>query len=170
MIQSGSNTSVTATITTTSANQGTPAADANGWPVKVTDGTHEAAIDNTTELEVSSYGTGGVAGDTPIRVPTQVINIPAQAVTAGTPVTVLTPTAGKKWRLHGGHLGLSVAGSVLIKDAGTEKLRTGQLLAGSSTPIDVKNGALVSAAANNTLQIDASASGTVSGYLLVSQE
>jgi hypothetical protein len=62
----------------------------------------------------------------PVSVAAILKNIPAQAVTAGTPVTIWPPAAGKTARVLGFMLSLSVAGSVLLKvGAGhTEFLRT----------------------------------------------
>lgn len=97
-------------------------------------------------------------------------NIAAQAITAGTPVTLHTPTSGKKWRFLGGAVSLSVAGSVIFKDAGSEVLRTPLLAAGSGFPLPRLGNGLLSAAANNTFQLDTTANGNVSGFILLTEE
>lgn len=91
--------------------------------------------------------------------------IAAVAITAGTPVVVWTPAAGKKFRLIGFALGLSVAGAVLLKDNNTEFLRTQTLAAGTGTESPEMGSGYLSSAANNALKVDASASGTVNGFV-----
>lgn len=102
------------------------------------------------------------------------VNIPATAVTAGTPVPLFTPKSVDKFRLIALDVSLSVAGSVLFKDATTEVLRTPLLAAGSGTgyvPLDVGQwDGLLSTAAGNALQLDVSASGSVSGFVIVREE
>lgn len=98
--------------------------------------------------------------------------IAAVAVVAGTPVTVWTPAAGKKFRLMGFMLSLSVAGSVLLLDnaGGAEIVRTPLMAAGAglaSPPLG--NGAL-SAVANNVLKVDVTANGNVSGFVFGTEE
>jgi hypothetical protein len=92
-------------------------------------------------------------------------NIPAQAVTAGTPVGVWTPAAGKRFRLLGWALSLSVAGSVILKDQGAEFMRTPLMAAGVGLVSQVMANGYLSSAANNVLQIDVTASGNVSGFV-----
>ena len=99
--------------------------------------------------------------------------VKAVSVTAGTPVLVWTPAIGKKFRVMGYALSLSVAGSIIFEDttgAGNEFLRTPLLAAGvgQNSP-NIGNGYL-SLAANNALYIDVSASGTISGYVYGTEE
>jgi hypothetical protein len=104
------------------------------------------------------------------RTPNVFKNLAAVAVTAGTAATAWTPAAGKKFRLMGWMLSLSVAGSVIFKDGGAEFFRTCLMPAGdgkSSPPI--ANGYL-SSLANNVLGVDVSATGAVSGLCFGTEE
>jgi hypothetical protein len=96
-------------------------------------------------------------------------NIPAISVTAGTPQAVWTPATGKSFRLMGYNLSLSVAGSIIFKDGSAgEVLRTPTLIAAQPWQgrITVGNaGGLLSQATNNPLNLDVTASGSVSGYV-----
>lgn len=94
----------------------------------------------------------------------KVKNIAAQAVTAGTPVAVWTPAAGKRFAVLGYALSLSVAGSVILKDNATEILRTPLLAAGTGIA-DRLPFTILSAALNNALKVDVTATGSVSGYV-----
>jgi hypothetical protein len=86
------------------------------------------------------------------------------AVTAGTPQNVWTPTAGTKFRLVGYSLGLSVAGSVILKDGANEVIRTGNLVASDHETERLGEG-ILSAAVDNILKVDVSATGTVHGHV-----
>lgn len=101
-----------------------------------------------------------------IRTPI-VKNIAAQAVTAGTAVAVWTPATGSRYVLLGYALSLSVAGEVLFKEqtSGSEFLRTPALLASTPFADHFPDRALTAGAINHALAIDASASGTVNGYV-----
>jgi hypothetical protein len=106
------------------------------------------------------------------RGPTVFIDVPSTAVVAGTGIVVWTPAAGKKFRLMGWALTLSVAGSIIFCDhvVATILFRTPALLAG--TPLagpPLGNGRL-SAAANNVLRLDVTASGNVSGVVFGVEE
>ncbi len=105
------------------------------------------------------------------RTPSKFKLITAQAVTAGTPVAVWTPASGKKFRLMGGGVSLSVAGYVIFKDASTVIWQTPMLQAGVpyNIPENIGNG-ILSAAANNVLYIDVSATGTVNGGVFGTEE
>jgi len=106
----------------------------------------------------------------PLRRAVLLVPLAAQAIVANTPVTVHAPAGGKKWRLLAYDLSLSVAGSVLVKDAGAEVLRTPTLLAAAPHASPDMGQGLLSTAAGNTLQLDATASGNVSGWLAVMEE
>lgn len=123
------------------------------------------------EVDYAQVGTsGGLPLYSPIRQAVVIKNIAAVAVTAGTPVTVWTPAAGKKFRILGFHVSLSVAGSVLFKDATVEFIRSPLMGAGvGQTSLPLGNG-YISTAANAVLAIDASASGSVSGYVIGVEE
>jgi len=90
-------------------------------------------------------------------------NLAAQAVTAGTPVALVTGIAGKQIVVTGWSLSLSVAGSVIIRGATSgEQLRTPLLGVGigiSGVPVRVP------LATGENLQVDVSATGNVSGYV-----
>ncbi len=104
------------------------------------------------------------------RVATVFKPIAAQAVTANTPVDVWTPATGKKFRLMGYALSLSVAGSVILKDNTTEILRTPLMAAGIGLVQPEMGNGILSAAADQVLKIDVTASGSVSGYLYGTEE
>jgi hypothetical protein len=99
-------------------------------------------------------------------------NLAAQAVTAGTPVAVHTPASGKKFRLCGYAVSMSVAGSVVFKYGGsnTEFLRTPVLPANTPVEVDTLGAGIAPGAAGDALKVDVTASGSVSGHLLVSEE
>ena len=97
-------------------------------------------------------------------------NVAAVAVTAGTPVTVWTPASGKRFRLLGFMVSLSVAGSVIFKDATNEFIRTPLLAAGVGLASPPMFGGYPSALQNNVLAIDVSASGNVSGFVFGQEE
>src|SRR5215218_2863662 len=78
-----------------------------------------------------SAGSGGY-----IRTPNALKNVAATAITAGTPVGIWTPAAGKRYRVLGFSLSLSVAGSIIFKEAGAEKFRTPLALAGQAVTFE----------------------------------
>lgn len=96
--------------------------------------------------------------------------IAAVAVTGGTPVAIWTPAAGNKFRLLGFSVSLSVAGSVIFKDGSTEIARTGTLVANQAFQMPGLANGYVSTAANNALNMDVSASGTVNGFVFGYEE
>jgi len=105
-----------------------------------------------------------------MRVPTTFKTIAAVSVTAGTAVTVWTPTTGKKFRLMGYMLGCSVAGGIILLDQAAEIMR--QLVPANvsiANPATMGNGVL-SAAANNLLRVNVTATGVVSGYVFGTEE
>ncbi|MBZ5700258.1 MAG: hypothetical protein LAN84_00265 [Acidobacteriia bacterium] len=104
------------------------------------------------------------------RTPGVYKTIAAVSVTAGTPATLWTPTAGKKFRLMGYALSLSVAGSVILLDSATEVIRTPLLAAGIGQNSPHMGNGILSSAANNALKADVSASGTVSGFVFGTEE
>lgn len=109
----------------------------------------------------------------PVELPGSTVrNVAAQAVTAGTPVTVHTPASGKKFRLCGYALSVSVAGSVIFKYGGanTEFLRTPVLPANTPVAVDTLGAGIAPGAAGDALKVDVTATGSVSGHLLVSEE
>jgi len=97
--------------------------------------------------------------------------VAAVAITAGTPVAVWTPTGGKRFRVMGFALSLSVAGSIILKDAAAEWIRTPLLIAATpfNSPPNMDNG-YSSALLNNILNLDATATGTVSGFIFGTEE
>lgn len=122
-------------------------------------------------LPAVSMQQSGTALASPRRIISKFIQLKAVAITAGTPVSVYTPTSGKKFRVLSYSLSDTVAGSVLIEDTtGVEVLRTPLLLA--STPYnapEMGNGYL-SSAANNQLFLDLTVTGNVSGWIGIMEE
>lgn len=104
------------------------------------------------------------------RSPDTFKSIASTSVTAGSPVAGWTPASGKKFRLMGYALSLSVAGSVVLQDATTEKIRTPLMPAGIGQPSPAMGNGILSAAANNSLNLDVTATGTVSGFLFGTEE
>lgn len=86
------------------------------------------------------------------------------SITAGTPADAWTPAPGKKFLLEEGQLSLSVAGQIILKDNTTEILRSPQLAAGGVWEFRLRRG-ILSAAADQVLKIDVSATGSVGGWL-----
>jgi hypothetical protein len=105
------------------------------------------------------------------RTPQVFIPIAAVAVTAGTAASIWTPGAGKKFHLMGFMVSLSVAGYIIFKDNTTEIFRTAAMPAGDgrSNPANFGNG-YTSVTANNALKMDVSASGTINGFLMGTEE
>lgn len=91
--------------------------------------------------------------------------IAAVAVTAGTPVAIWTPAAGNKFRVLGFIVSLTVAGSVILKDATAEFGRTGLLAANTAFQMPGLANGYVSTTANNALNMDVTATGSVSGFV-----
>jgi hypothetical protein len=119
------------------------------------------------------YGFNGANSDRQ-RLVAKAIDIPVTAVVAGTPVTLWTPGAGKKFRLLGWALSLSVAGSVILLDNAA-----GAFIPGGRTPLMAAGVGLVqppmpngflSAVANNVLKADVSASGNIQGFVYGTEE
>lgn len=86
------------------------------------------------------------------------------AIVAGTPAAEWTPAAGKKFLLTEGQLSLSVAGQIILKDGATELIRSPQLAAAGVWGFALSRG-LLSATADNALNIDVSVNGSVGGWL-----
>jgi hypothetical protein len=145
-----------------------------GAVVMATDGTSLRNIittnalggDNNSSLGLLAAGQAGYQGSGWDRI--RVANVwktrADASITAGTPAAGWTPTTGKKFRLMSGQLSLAVAGQIILKDGATEILRSPKLAAGGVWDFDIGNGKL-SAAANNVLNIDTSATGNVGGWL-----
>lgn len=147
---------------------------------KATDAVYRAQRSASRDAEDGDYmpatGSMGYAGTNSwdrLRVANVVKDIASTAVTAGTPVTVWTPTAGKKFRLLGWSLSLSVAGSIIFKyGAGSVTLfRTPAVAAAGITdnPPGFGNGTMPNAA-NDVLKIDVTASGNVAGFVFGMEE
>jgi hypothetical protein len=67
-------------------------------------------------------------------------------------------------------LSLSVAGSVILKDATTELIRTPLMAAGIGQPSPKIGNGILAAAANDVLNIDVTSSGSVSGFVYGTEE
>ena len=127
-----------------------------------------AFFDAVGNLLVSIRVWGSSQVPTGLRTPDTFVTIKAQAITAGTPVTIWTPPAGKRFRLMGWSLTSSPATTVIMEDASgsaNEFLRAGCAAAGTaSIGPDLGNGYL-SAAANNALCFDVTTSATINGFV-----
>jgi hypothetical protein len=105
------------------------------------------------------------------RTPVVFKPIAAVAVAVGTPVAIWTPATGKKFRVMGYALSLTVAGSVILKDAAAEIARTPLMAAGVGQPCPPGMGnGILSALANNVLTVDVTAAGSVSGFVFGTEE
>ena len=133
------------------------------------DGTTELVFADGVVTRVPSAIVYDRLGD-PVPVAAVVKNIAAQAITAGTPVSLWTPATGKKFRVLGFALSLSVAGSVILKDNTTEILRTPLLAAGVGLASPPMGLGILSSTVNNALQLDASVTGSVSGFVFGVEE
>lgn len=102
--------------------------------------------------------------------PVKCLTIAAVAVTSGTAVAVWTPAAGKSFRLLGFVVSLTVGGSVIFKDGATEFARTGLLAANSAFQFPSFGNGYLSLLPNNALNIDVSATGSVSGFVFGYEE
>lgn len=99
------------------------------------------------------------------RIPNVFKSFAAQAITAGTPVAIWTPAAGKKFRLMGYDLALSVAGYIIFKDAAAVILDSELMAAAVGQASAPMGNGILSAAANNALNLDVSATGAVTGWV-----
>lgn len=106
---------------------------------------------------------------------TKVVNVKAQAITAGTAVDVYTPTTGKKFNIVAYQLGVSAAGAVIFEDgsagSSAEILRTGPAAANSNSTAHLGDlgAGVASGTANNHIFIDVTASATVNGWIAISE-
>lgn len=139
-----------------------------GGTTSITPGDNIALAGTMPSVQMVQTGTGLVS---PSRAVTEFVQLKAQSVTAGTPVSVKTPASGKKFRILSYAVSLSVAGSVLFEDTtGTEVLRTPLMAAGVGLSSPEMGEGYLSSAANNALFIDVTASGTVSGWIGLCEE
>ena len=94
--------------------------------------------------------------------------VDAVAITAGTPATIWTPASGKKVRLLGWKLSSSANAALEFQDsgsAGTVRLQTPLLAAAGVDTVENLGEGYVLAAADNTLDLDVTATSTVSGMV-----
>jgi hypothetical protein len=92
------------------------------------------------------------------------------AVTAGTPATVWTPAAGKKFRLLAWDVELSVAGRIIFFDSAAVMFRTGAMAAGVSKAVNLGSNGFLSSTTVNPLKIDVSSTGSINGYVAGCEE
>jgi hypothetical protein len=113
----------------------------------------------------------GTALASPRRAITKFVQLQAQSITHATPVSVYTPTTGKKWRVLGYNLSTTVAGAIQLEDTtGVEFLRTPLLAAAAPFASgDMGNGYL-SSAANNQLFLDVTVTGILTGWIGIMEE
>lgn len=123
-------------------------------------------------VQMGQTGTGVTSVE---RVPNVVKNVAAVAVTAGTPVSIWTPATGKSFRLMGYHLSSTAAGSTIFKDgtsggSAAEFMRTPIQAINTGTPSPPLGNGYLSAAPNNQLWLDVTASGTLHGFVVGIEE
>lgn len=126
---------------------------------------------NVRVLAVATALFNGATWDR-LRVANVFKPIPATAVTAGTGITIWTPTSGKKFRLMGWCISVTAAAEIIFGDnaVGTVIFRTGiHALNDPGQPASIGNG-ILSAAANNVLKLDVSANATVQGTVFGTEE
>jgi len=105
-----------------------------------------------------------------ITGPTIIKTITAVAITAGTATDVWTPATGFRFRLRGFAFSVSAASYLILKDDTTAFLNSPLLAtAGVYTSPDLGKGRR-SAAIDNKLKLDVSATATVTGYAWGSEE
>lgn len=106
------------------------------------------------------------------RAPVIFKNLASTAVVAGTGITVWTPGAGKKFRLMGWLLSLSVAGQIIFGDNAIATIiaRTETIAAAGVSKLENMGLGLLSAAANNVLKIDVTANGNIAGMVWGTEE
>lgn len=142
--------------------------DINGATASInTAGDQQGFVTGPGVVGQTMYYTGGGNWDRG-RTPNIFKTIQAASITAGTPVSVWTPTSGKKFRVMGYVLSLSVAGAILFEDTtggANEFWRTALLAAGIGVPSPNLGNGHLSLAANNVLYLDVTATGTVSGFI-----
>jgi hypothetical protein len=131
----------------------------------------EDSAGNPVIAGVASHVHNGASWDQK-RGPVVFIDVPSTAVVAGTGTVVWTPAAGKKFRLMGFALALSVAGSIVFCDhvVATILFRTPALLAGTPFAGPPLGNGKLSALANNVLRLDVTAGGNVSGFVFGTEE
>jgi len=104
------------------------------------------------------------------RTPTVFKAVKGVVVTAGTPVAIWTPAAGKRFRLMGWTFGISTAsGAVYLNDGATNFAVVSCSMTSPNEPPDLRNGYL-SAAVNNVLELDVASSCTVYGTVWGTEE
>lgn len=96
---------------------------------------------------------------------------PISSTAIGTEATIWTPAGGKKFRLMGMDIAVSVAVDIVIRDntAGTIIYQTPTLVANEPYGVSLGNGKL-SAAADNVLTFDASGAANVIGTIWGTEE
>lgn len=116
---------------------------------------------------------GSASGWVAPRAPTVFKEIKNVSVTSGTPISIWTPAAGKKFHILGYTLSNSVAGEILLEDTtggANEFWRTPALLAGAPFSFGPLNRGYISLAVNNQLFLDVTSSGSVNGIVFGVEE
>jgi hypothetical protein len=107
------------------------------------------------------------------RTPNVFKRLASTAVTAGTPATIWTPSAGKKFRLLVIFLSNSAASQFIFLDNATEILRGTSLGAGAQMSVGTNQlgyTGLLSASADNPLKVDVTTSGNIAGFVAGTEE
>lgn len=118
-----------------------------------------------------TYPAGGAGSATRLIVSDKLVDLSTIAI--GTIATVWTPTTGKKFRLKGGTISVSAAGSVVFEDNANPNtvFRTPKLVADAPYTFVVGDGnGFLSAAANNVLKATLSTTGNIIGTLWGTEE
>lgn len=98
--------------------------------------------------------------------------VAAVAITAGTGATIWTPAGGKKFRLLGYSFSTSANASLIFGDnaVGTVIFRSKLLAAADGDEQNNIGNGILSAAANNVLKLDVSATSTITGTVWGTEE
>lgn len=121
---------------------------------------------------IANWLFAGANGWRKARVADTYKNVAAQAIAAGTPVTIWTPAAGRRFRLMGFCLSTTVAGAIIFKyGAGnTEFLRTPLLVASTPFAMPLMGEGRMPGVADEVLKLDLTVTGNVSGFIFGMEE
>ncbi len=160
---------VAGTTVSLTANQSVNVAQMGGQATAMSGSDGQAG--SGVPLETSGLYNPATPGIERQRTPTVFKVLAEVAVTAGTPVSVWTPAAGKKFRIMGWFLTMSVSGAILIEDStGVSVLRNPKSAANQPSAAPPMGNGYLSTAANNQVFVDVTATGAVSGVIFGTEE
>lgn len=118
-----------------------------------------------TAAHTSHYIGGGLWER--VRIAKIFKDVPATSITAGTPITVWTPTAGTRFRLLGFALSTTVNTSIIFKygASNTTIFRTPLIAANNHIVCLQLGNGVMPGAVNDALKLDVVASATVAGFV-----